>query len=100
MWVKYTKGPAQIVADGIKGSAKRDVPVEVSEKVGRQLLKQTGLGWEETSAPRASTPSTPSTSGGSKAPVSTGAEKTADTSTSTSSTATSGGATGPSAQKE
>ena len=46
MWIKYIEGPDKVKIS-LFGEFKREVPREVSNETGKQLLKKTSLKWVE-----------------------------------------------------
>lgn len=46
MWIKYSEGPDKIKILPF-GEFKRDIPREVPDEIGKQLLKKTSLKWVE-----------------------------------------------------
>lgn len=46
MWIKYIEGTDKVKIISL-GEFKRGVPREVSDEIGKQLLKKTSLKWVE-----------------------------------------------------
>ena len=46
MWIKYIEGPDKVKISPF-GEFKRGVPREISDEIGKQLLKKTSLKWVE-----------------------------------------------------